>query len=253
MEWKKIKNEQPEAHCMKTAILLSMIFLLPCIANSQEGKRDFLTLQIGAAFPVGAFAENDYENDDPGFAVTGINLELHYAHELSRKWGYLIALKVNSFPLDEKAKLYQNGFPDDSFRISADNYNIYGINGGLFYNLIKHEKFTFQINGQFGVNAISYPKTIIEQPVNLYVKIETDGNRAINFSGVARASAQFYVSQKFDLSASLGFMHTRASYDMEWSSIFGSQSWSGKVQVKQPISVIDLGIGLIYTLERKPI
>ena len=75
---------------MKTfskSLLIPLIIILCACFNlySQEGSMAHVA--IGASFPTGDFAKNDFTNPSSGFAQTGFNLNLQYAYKFNEYLG----------------------------------------------------------------------------------------------------------------------------------------------------------------------
>jgi len=232
---------------VRKILLFSGIILLVHLSYCQTEKKNFLMLEVGPAFPVGSLSHSNYDKENPGFAVTGLNLKMSYLREWKSRWGYLVMLRVNTLPLNDDTLL--KGFAlDDTWTISTTNYNMFGLYGGFSYALIDHRKFKLQIIGMVGLSSVAYPTTTIKHPMNVYFLSVASGDNSFSFSYNANSLVSYYLSPKVSLSASFGYMHTLAWFDTEWSTTFDYQTWSGKSRVKQPISLIDLAVGLTYKL-----
>ena len=65
------------------AIALTALLLAPRIANSQPMQRGQLSLHAGAAFPQGEFGATDEDDENSGFATTGLTVVGEYTYPIS--------------------------------------------------------------------------------------------------------------------------------------------------------------------------
>jgi hypothetical protein len=59
-----------------------VLLLTPRIANSQPMQKDQLSLHAGAAFPQGEFGATDQDDENSGFATTGLTVVGEYTYPI---------------------------------------------------------------------------------------------------------------------------------------------------------------------------
>lgn len=88
---------------MKYIVSLFLISILTTSLNAQEisTKDGFISISLGAALPYGDFADNDINNNDAGFAETGVSINLvNFGYLFSKNIGITAMLQGAGFPFD---------------------------------------------------------------------------------------------------------------------------------------------------------
>lgn len=91
-------------HCMKKNLLvvLGVLVTLSTIAQdqSQNEKKSFLSVNLGPSIPLGDFASATLDNEEAGFSLTGITLDLNYLYSFHKNVGLAVSGFYNMNGLD---------------------------------------------------------------------------------------------------------------------------------------------------------
>lgn len=89
---------------MKKILLVVLGFLVTVSTWAQEGKqaekKSFLSLNIGPSIPIGDFASATLDNEEAGFSLTGITLDLNYLYSFHKNVGLAVSGFYNMNGLD---------------------------------------------------------------------------------------------------------------------------------------------------------
>ncbi len=86
---------------MKKIALLCIVLFGALALNAQGDRPGYLGISIGASIPLGDFADDDENNEDAGFAETGISLQTPFAYKFGETFGLAGNLMFNSNPIAE--------------------------------------------------------------------------------------------------------------------------------------------------------
>ncbi len=88
---------------MKFLLSFCLLLIVASTSNAQEirTKDGFISISLGAAIPTGDFADNDINNNDAGFAETGVSINLvNFGYLFSKNIGITAMLQGAGFPFD---------------------------------------------------------------------------------------------------------------------------------------------------------
>jgi hypothetical protein len=82
--------------------VLALIITLSTMAqqNNGSGKKSFLSANLGASIPLGNYASVNLENEEAGFALTGVTLDLNYLYSFNENVGLAASGFYNMNGLD---------------------------------------------------------------------------------------------------------------------------------------------------------
>lgn len=86
-------------HSIATLLLLLSLSLI-AQENNQKDKKSFLAFQLGASIPLGDFVSATLDNEDAGFALTGVTLDLNYMYSFTENVGLAASAFYNVNGLD---------------------------------------------------------------------------------------------------------------------------------------------------------
>lgn len=83
-------------------VLLGVLVTLSTIAqgDNQNEKKSFLSFNIGPSIPIGDFASATLDNEEAGFSLTGITLDLNYLYSFHKNVGLAVSGFYNMNGLD---------------------------------------------------------------------------------------------------------------------------------------------------------
>jgi hypothetical protein len=104
----------PKNMIMKKIVLVLLPFFVLTQTNAQDEtdkqtqtKKSYLSLQLGPSLPTGDFARKDIDNDEAGFAKTGLALDLNYIYQFNENIGLAASafFNINSLAIKKIREL----------------------------------------------------------------------------------------------------------------------------------------------------
>ena len=133
------------------AIALTALLLAPRIANSQPMQRGQLSLHAGAAFPQGEFGATDQDDENSGFATTGLTVVGEYTYPIGTPGlGIVGSISVTANRMNEN-ELFED-VDEDEVDISSGYWINVPVMGGLRYETEVSPTADLYGIGQVGIN-----------------------------------------------------------------------------------------------------
>jgi len=195
-------------------------FVLTINLSAQRNERKgYIGLSLGSSFPMGDFKDQDLDNEDAGFAGTGLNLHLL---NFGYKFGYTLGVTGSLFGASHPLK-----FDEDIDIFNDASWSYGGLMGGLLISLPVSEKLDFDLRPMIGFVSGSSPE--------------------IKLAGITVLEDQRGSGLCFDLGASLRF-----NFSDKWCGMIDLDYFSARPtfdnDYKQSISTVNLNIGFGYRL-----
>jgi hypothetical protein len=107
---------------MKKILILVAAMLVGVALTAQENKvqkelKSYMMLGLGPSFPVGDYASIDENNENAGYAATGINIDLTYGYRFIPELALEISGLYNFNGLDRKLTREVTGAKVDHFQV----------------------------------------------------------------------------------------------------------------------------------------
>lgn len=175
-----------------------------------EDRRGYIGMTLGAAIPLGDFADNSFDNEDAGFAKTGINFNLvHFGYKFSKNFGIAASWFGTAHEVD-----YNN--------MEAEFWSYGGLFAGLLVSLPAGEKLFIEFKPMLGFVAATSPGSVGYG--------EEEGS-AIGFDLVG--SVRYNFAEKWCAMANIDYLTAKPEFDY----------------FEQSISALNLSLGLAYRLK----
>ena len=220
---------------MKKIVLVLLPFFVLTKMNAQKGeekstslpRKNYLSLQLGPALATGDFARKDIENDQAGFAKTGLALDLNYQYQLNENIGLAASafFNINSLAIKKIREL------TGVSTLKTDHWQTIGLAGGPVFTYPAGEKVKMDLRILGGITSANSPD------------IRTNGFLLANEDWVAAAMFQTGAGVRVDLgkqaffASHLDFRYINPRFDITLSS--GSQEVR-----RQQMSTLNLTCGV---------
>lgn len=208
---------------------------LPMLAWSQVQ----LGLTIGAGLPMSDFADTDGDNDDAGFARTGIMATAVLDYNLSDNLGITGSLLYGSNAINENTL-------DDFFAVGTDletkPYSQFGLFAGLLAQF-PSEGLTFKIRAAPG---LIFARSYGLESTGFAAVVEIDPVTTTSIALKVGAGIDVPISDQLNFVASIDYLSYTAKYegdiDTNVGIIFSNQEW------EQATKLIHIGVGVALVL-----
>lgn len=196
--------------------------------------------------PLGAFASTELNNDDAGYATTGLSIDLSFGYKLSERIGLAALIRSQAHGVDAQALADQIVIPGYTVTVETGSYAL----GGLFFGGYS----SFPISGKLDLDArflVGYTSTSSPTLDVRYSAIgvgdvltykqtsSTGGAFAYNIG----AGLRWNVGRKICLLWMLDYMATNPEFEFDFTNIDGTTT---RRKYDQPISTFNSSISLGY-------
>lgn len=192
--------------------------------SAQNYSHD-ISLTAGLSIPLGQFASSDVDNENPGLAKTGTNINLSYNFSFNKYWSVKTSFMYGTNKIEEEAIAASY----DSATVVASNWgNKSAFIGGQF--TIPNDKVDFFVAGQVGYAIISSPSYSVKYSNSSYA----DGVGSFEGNGIAYLTTlgiKLKPSESFGVLFSVELFNTSIESD----------------NFTQPVNTLNTKIGLSYS------
>jgi hypothetical protein len=217
-------------------LLLALAAVLVCaaaVAQKEELTSDskgFFSVAAGPAIPVGAFADDDFENEESGMAKTGFTINLHGGYYVAPNFG----LKATGF----YSRLGVKAFPGMPGTVDMGNWQYYGLTVGPMYRVPMTATTELSLAGEVGIVNAGSPKVKYQGQ-----EIMKD-DWSITMPLRAEAALHFQLSDKAKLMLGADYLYMKPKFDV---SAYNGTTWVNQ-EVEQKTGVVNLfaGIGISF-------
>lgn len=121
---------------MKKIVISLYLVLLTLSIFSQETTKGLIGIAIGPSFPMSGYASTDMDHDNPGYAMTGLHLNLNSNYKLYKNLGVTALCTGNSHPVDvdEIVDAFRALDPSVDCKVEADPWLCSSLLGGLLFS-----------------------------------------------------------------------------------------------------------------------
>lgn len=211
---------------MKKIVFTLLVMMLSIAAGAQiEDRRGYIGITLGPAIPMGDFADNSYDNEDAGFAKTGVNFNLvHFGYKFSQNFGIAATWFGAAHEVDVSA-FEEPGIDNNS--IDAGSWSYGGLFAGLLVSIPAGEKLFIEFKPMVGFVAATSP----EVKVSGITFMEDQQGSAIGFDLVG--SVRYNFTEKWCAMVNIDYLTSKPEFDY----------------FEQPISALTFSAGLGYRIK----
>lgn len=142
---------------MKKNVLTALSIIFCFIALAQESnsnnKKSYLSLQLGASIPLGDFASASLNNEEAGFALTGISLDMNYLYHFTENVGLAATGFYNMNGLDISKLREVTGIRS----LKMDHWQFIGLAAGPAFSFEMSPKVMGDIKVMGGIATANSP------------------------------------------------------------------------------------------------
>ena len=217
-------------------LALTALMLTPRIANSQPMQKGQLSLHAGAAFPQGEFGATDEDDENSGFATTGLTVVGEYTYPIGTPGlGIVGSISVTANGVNENELL--EGV-DDEVDVSSGYWINVPVMGGLRYETEVSPTADLYGVGQVGININRGPT--VEASYN-------DVSTTTSFSTVTSTGFTIGAGVAFNnqINASIRYLKLGTpKITTETEVQFDGETRNEEYEYDQPLAAIQLLVGV---------
>jgi hypothetical protein len=233
---------------MKKEIILLSLVLFAITAFSQETRKGLIGISLGPSIPLGDYADNDGDNEDAGFAMTGLHLNLNFNYKFNENLGFAALWTGNAHPIDvdEMVDLFWSIDPSLNWEVETEAWSSGSLMGGLLVSF-PYDKVDFDIKGLIGYSSSTIPNIdVTASDGSTAVNIKQNEAVAMAFAVNLGAGLRYNVSDKIALTINMDYFSTKPEFEVATTSNFG---YSSNDDFKQTINMLNISFGIGYILK----
>ncbi len=228
----------------KQLFITSLFFILLSTAYSQtttkmEPKKFNIGVSTGLAFPVAFFNSKDYNKyQDPGFAKTGININLEGSYNFTRNLGIASKFLYSNFGVDEEsAKRYLNNNINPA---STDHWQYWGILAGPMGTIELADNFSMNVKGLMGYGRANAPILKFNLVGITGVPLSTSDKWSDAFAWQFGTDFKYRFANNFNVFTNIDYSYMKPKWNFDIST-GGSKT---SVVLHQRMSVVNANLGV---------
>ncbi|PKO95727.1 MAG: hypothetical protein CVU12_08680 [Bacteroidetes bacterium HGW-Bacteroidetes-7] len=172
----------------KLIILLTLIMLSANLFAQSSDRKGFIGITIGPSIPIGDFADNSLNNDNAGYAKTGLNINLiNFGYKFGQNFGI--------------TGLWFGAAHSVDFSAVDAMWSYGGLMGGPMLSFPINEKLIFDLKGMIG---------FVSAKLDMYALGETSG---IGVGFDFGASFRYNFSEKWCLLINGDYLASTSKFD----------------------------------------
>ena len=210
-------------------------------------SRGFIGFSIGPSFPVGDFASHSFNNEEAGFATTGLNLNINFSYKFSNNIGFtmLFSESSNEFYDGEYFSGDILGIPGD-WKATGDSWVSDNIMGGLLLSF-PSDKVDFDIRALVGYSFVVVPEVkFTDRYYGDYITIQSTSAEevAYNFG----MGLKFNVNKNMAISINADYFSTYPSFSqtVTYDDNGNIAIYSDKIPGDMLIEMLNISVGVGY-------
>lgn len=226
-------------------IITTLLLFMATITFSQE--KGYLGVEFGSSTPMSDFGDDDFNNDESGFAKQGTYIGLTGTYSIKEQWGLAYNLRYQTNPLDNKkiSDYFAGEFPNFANTVSSNSWTISGSMIGLYSSIPLFANVSWENKIMIGFLTAKNP----------YLKVElTDGTNDIKFEQKEAKTSSFTfglsTGLKVDITSKLGVLFNietmNATMKFKDVETYLNDTFDSKDSFNQGYSVLNFGAGLVY-------
>lgn len=143
---------------MKKIFLLFGLVFLSLIAFSQEARKGHIGIALGPSIPLGDFGDSEFNNEDAGYAKTGMHLNFNFNYKFNENLGVAALWTGNAHAIDAEKmiELFWTLDPSLTWKLETEAWSSGSLMGGLLVSF-PYTKFDFDMKGLVGFAVATIP------------------------------------------------------------------------------------------------
>ena len=222
---------------MKKLLFLITALLLGGAAGAQgtvakKEMRSLLTFQAGPSFPVGDFSSKSFDNEQAGFAKTGVALNLTYAYQFQQPLGVTGAVFYNRNNTKKTITVAMEEGPDVALHL--DHWQFYGISAGPMLSFELAPQLFTDLRVMGGIANANSPEITYE---GMQIAKEDWSVTPVLQGGL---NLRYNTGQRFFVYTGVDYLYLKPTFNYVYADIteFPNQ------EIKQKISVLTISAGV---------
>lgn len=221
---------------MKKLLFLFTALLLSGAAGAQgsvakKEMRSLLTFHAGPSFPVGDFSSKSFDNEQAGFANTGVALNLNYAYQFQKTFAVTGAVFYNRNNTQKTIPVAVEEGPDVDLHL--DHWQFYGISAGPMLSFELAPKLYSDLRVMGGIADANSPEITYE---GMVIAKEDWSITPVIQGGL---NLRYNTGKRFFVYTGVDYLYLKPTFNYTYLDIaeFPSQ------EIKQKISVLNVSAG----------
>jgi hypothetical protein len=136
-----------------TVLSIMICFMALAQENNGNNKKSFLSLNLGASIPLGDFSSASLTNEEAGFALTGITLDMNYLYHFTENVGLAATGFYNMNGLDISKLREETGIRS----LKMDHWQFIGLAAGPAFSFEMSPKVMGDIRVMGGIATANSP------------------------------------------------------------------------------------------------
>lgn len=221
--------------------LFIALILMISISAIGQNKKNMIGLNIGASIPSGDFALIDGNNENAGFALPGLSVDINYNTflndhlALALLWGSI----ANPIDVNELAGYYNSVTNNMTWSVNADNYESGSLLGGLLF-CVPLNKVDFTLRGLAGYSYSKSPELRMIG-TGKFISITQSEAKAEAFAFCVGTGFRIHLGGVVALNLNADYYSTKPEFDITATSSTGDFVFS---TAEQKINAINLTMGI---------
>lgn len=226
-------------------IITTLLLFVATITFSQE--KGYLGIEFGSSTPMSDFGDDNFNNDESGFAKQGTYIGLTGTYRIKEQWGlaYNLRYQTNPLDVDKISNYFMSEFPTYSNVVSSNSWTISGGMLGLYSSIPLFANVSWDSKIMIGFLTAKNP----------YLKVElTDGTNEIKFEQKEAKTSAFTFGLstgiKVDITSKLGILFNietmNATLKFQDVETYINDTFDSKDSFEQGYSVLNFGAGLVF-------
>jgi hypothetical protein len=244
---------------LKQFFLFIIIFHSFIFLHAENESKTSIGTSFGSAFPNGSFAHFSGQSNKEGYANNGIFFKFDIAYKLTKEVKLVGSyLKGNNYLLEDK--IIQNisselskALPSNTlYNYSFEHYKWRNILIGPEVIINPQDDYQFYMHLLMGQMKFTSPKIAVDYHYNnIFFESISYPVTTSAFSYMFGFGLDIKLKDAFQLRLSFDYLESKFSLD-EMGELFanGNKVNSVIMQRTQPVSLINTGIGIIYTINK---
>lgn len=200
----------------KVILLLTIPFVLVSKGFSQDGDRKgFTSFNLGSSIPLGNFASKDFDNNQAGFATTGVVMDFTFGYKISKKLGVtaIYRSQVNGHDMVAYGEGWENyldyRYPSvsSSVNVESTSFALAGIMVGINGSFLIGNNISFEPRIVIGPSVATLPAMtteMYESGTKLLTTIRPQAG-TFAFSSIIGAGIKLDITKKLCLLGNIDF------------------------------------------------
>jgi opacity protein-like surface antigen len=224
------------------------LIFLTSTAFSQETRKGLIGISLGPSIPLSEYADNDGDNEDAGFALTGLHLNFNFSYKFNENLGVAALWTGNAHPVDvdEMVDLFWSIDPSLNWEVESEAWSSGALMGGLLVSF-PSDQVDFDIKALIGYSTSTIPNIDVTASDGFSIAtIKQNEASTLAFAVNLGAGLRYNVSEKIALTLNLDYFSTKPEFEVSTTSNFGASS---NDDIEQQMNMMNISFGIGYRLK----